>query len=64
MFLIPVDHGIFETLAVWGAEGEDVEDDDPAEGNGAPEDECEDEGAQCDDEGFEEVAQARESSAA
>ena len=52
MLLIPVDHGILETLAVWGAEDEDVEDDDPAEDadpaedNGDAEPECEDEGAE------------------
>lgn len=46
MLLIPVDHGILETLAAWGAEVEDVEDDDPAEDNGDAEPECEDEGAE------------------
>ncbi|MEM8589795.1 MAG: hypothetical protein AAGG65_17180 [Pseudomonadota bacterium] len=44
MLLMPVDHGILETLAVWGAEDEDVEDDDAAECNGDPEQECGDEG--------------------
>ena len=53
MLLIPVDHGILETLAAWGAEDEGAENDDPAEDNGDAEPECEDEGAQCEDEGAE-----------
>lgn len=53
MLLTPVDHGILEALAAWGAEDEGAENDDPAEDNGDAEPECEDEGAQCEDEGAE-----------
>ena len=46
MLLIPVDNHILECFSVWGAEGADDED------NGDLEAECEDEGAEVDDEGF------------
>jgi hypothetical protein len=52
MILMPVDKDILDYLGMWGAEDEDAEDDDPTECNGDLEEECEDEGAEVDDEAF------------